>query len=39
MEAVTTFPCALAKASWMKCEVLGGRLEFHTIEAVRLFLQ
>jgi hypothetical protein len=35
---VTTFRCSISKDIWDELRNLGGRLDSHTVEAVRLFL-
>ncbi len=34
-----TFKCAVAKSLYEEIRALGGRLDHHTLEAVRLFLR
>ena len=34
----TTFQCAVSKDLWEEIRNLGGRVDAHTVEAVRLFL-
>ncbi len=37
-QGLTTFQCAISKDLWDDIRNLGGRIDSHTVEAIRLFL-